>query len=75
MGYFVTRLGGRGKKLINSGNPDINYAYYCFTKHGMLPSQYTVLDDMEKAFIIAAIDLKLEADKERDKKLKKKARK
>ena len=41
----------------------------------MLPSQYAVLDDMEKAFIIAAIDLKLKADKERDKKLKKKARK
>ena len=41
----------------------------------MPPSQYAAFDDMEKAFVIAAIDLKLEADKERDKKLKKKARK
>ena len=37
----------------------------------MLPSQYAALDMFEKAFVIAAIDLKVEKDKEIAKKIKK----
>jgi len=36
-----------------------------------LPSQFLDLDQEEKAFIIAAIDLKIEAEKEQASKIKK----
>jgi len=37
----------------------------------MLPSQFLNLDQTEKAFLIAAIDLKLEAEKKEQSKIKK----
>jgi hypothetical protein len=37
----------------------------------ILPSQFLDLDQTEKAFIIAAIDIKIEAEKEEAKKIKK----
>ena len=46
-----------------------NYAYYCLHKLRITPRQFDEMDRQEKAFIIASIDLKVEADKEQQKKL------
>lgn len=40
----------------------------------MLPSQYLSLDVQEKAFIVAAINIKIEKEKEEAKKLKAKSK-
>jgi len=41
----------------------------------MLPSQFLALDRREKAFIVAAIEIKVEEDKKREKQIKKPTRK
>ncbi len=41
----------------------------------MLPSQFLELEENEKAFVIASIKLKLEADKKAKKEAEKKSRK
>lgn len=38
----------------------------------MLPSQFLELDEREKAFVIAAIRIKLDNDRKRERELKKK---
>ncbi|MEG6512842.1 hypothetical protein [Desulforamulus ruminis] len=38
-------------------------AYYCLHKLRLLPSQYLALDRQEKAFIIAAVQIKTEKEK------------
>ncbi len=40
----------------------------------MLPSQFAALDFFEKAFVIAAIDLKAKRDQEESKKIKRKGK-
>lgn len=40
----------------------------------MLPSEFTNLDKQEKAFIIAAIQIKIENDKKKEKELERKAK-
>ncbi|MBR2504678.1 MAG: hypothetical protein IKB61_01900 [Elusimicrobiaceae bacterium] len=49
-----------------------NYAYYCLHKLKITPRQFDEMDRYEKAFIIAAIDIKLEKDDKEAKKLKSK---
>ncbi len=49
-----------------------NYAYYCLHKFKMLPSAFLELDEEEKAFIIAAIDIKLAQEKKERDRIKKK---
>ncbi len=41
----------------------------------MLPSQFLTLDRQERAFIVAAIEIKVEEDKKREKQIKKPTRK
>lgn len=41
----------------------------------MLPSQFLALDRQEKAFIVAAIEMKIEEDKKREKQIKKPTKK
>lgn len=41
----------------------------------MLPSQYMNLDQEEKAFVIAAIQIKIESDKKRQNEMERKAKK
>ena len=48
------------------------YAYYCFLKFGMLPSTFVNLPFSEMAFVIACIDKKIEADREEERRMKKK---
>lgn len=40
-----------------------NYAYYCLHKLKILPSVFLDMENQEKAFVIAAINKKVEADK------------
>lgn len=41
----------------------------------MLPSQFLALDRQERAFIVAAIEIKVEEDKKREKQIKTPTRK
>nr|DAU10369.1 MAG TPA: hypothetical protein [Caudoviricetes sp.] len=41
----------------------------------MLPSQYISLDENEKAFIIAAIQIKIDAEKKKAKEMERKSKK
>lgn len=44
--------------MIEGGDRDAVYAYYCFHKFGMPPSRFAEMSSREKAFIAAAIQLK-----------------
>ena len=41
----------------------------------ILPSQFLAMEEAEKAFVIAAIDIKAENDKKKEKELQRKAKK
>ena len=49
-----------------------SYAHYALQKLHILPSQFMELDRADKAFIIASIDLRVEAEKKEAKKAQKK---
>ncbi len=57
------------------GDPESNYAYYCLHKLRMLPSQFLGLPIRERAYVIAAIDVKTENDKKEAAKIKSRKRK
>lgn len=50
---------------------EANYAYYCLHKFKLLPHDFLALDPYERAFIIASIDIRVESEKEQERKLKK----
>ncbi|MBN1042512.1 hypothetical protein DVW07_10625 [Clostridium botulinum] len=60
---------------MNEGDSDSNYAFYCLHKLKILPTQFVNMSRQEKAFVIAAIDIKVANDKERAKEAERKARK
>lgn len=66
--------GGRSKKLIEEGDGEANYAYYALHKLHILPSVFLSMDEQEKAFVIAAIMLKMENDKKEKKKAESKSK-
>lgn len=45
-------------------------AHFCLQKLHILPSVFLNLDEQEKAFVIASIQLKIEADKKAAEKVK-----
>ncbi len=49
-----------------------NYAYYCLHELNITPKRFMYMDECEKGFIIACIDLKLESEKKERAKMKKK---
>ena len=53
--------------MIKSGDAMANYAYYALHKLHIRPREFLDMDQREKAFIIAAIDLRIEAEKSRKK--------
>ncbi|MBE6070685.1 MAG: hypothetical protein E7208_01875 [Clostridium butyricum] len=59
---------------MNEGDSESNYAYYCLHKLKILPSQFISMSREEKAFIIAAIDIKVEDDKKKAKEAERKAK-
>ncbi len=54
------------------GDAKSNYAYYVLHKFHILPSAFLALSREEQAFVMAAIDVRLEREKEEQKKIKKK---
>ena len=48
-----------------------NYAYYCFHKLKLLPSQFDALPIREKAMVIAFIKVRIEAEEREQAELKK----
>ena len=48
-----------------------NYAYYCFHKLKLLPSQFDALPIREKAMVIAFIKTRMEAEEREQAKIKK----
>lgn len=55
-------------------DPEANYAYYALLKFHILPSVFAQMDEKEKAFVIASINIKSKHDKEREKKAKQAAK-
>jgi hypothetical protein len=52
-----------------------NYAYFALHKLKITPRQFDEMDNYEKAFVIASIQIKWEHDKEQEKEMKKAKRK
>lgn len=46
------------------------FAHYCLHKLHMLPSSFMELEQQEKAFVIASIKIKMEAEKAESEKIK-----
>jgi len=55
------------------GDPDANYAHYCLQKFGWEPSKFLGLPPLERAFVIASIDIRIDAERKKDAELKRKA--
>ncbi len=53
---------------------EANVAYYCLHKLHRWPHEFLALDIQERAYVVAAIDMKLEKDKKEAQKLKSKKR-
>lgn len=51
---------------------DANYAYYCLHKLRITPGQYMAMDRRERAFIMAAIDIRIKNEKKEAKKMRSK---
>ena len=64
----------RGKKLINGGDNEAAYAHYALHKLKIRPSEWIEMEESEKSFIIASINIVIEAEKEEEKKAERKAR-
>jgi hypothetical protein len=43
--------------MIEGGDSEAVYAYYCFHKFGMPPSRFAKMSIKEKAFIAAAVEI------------------
>ncbi len=54
---------------------EANFAYYALLKLHILPSAFLALEGNEKAFIVAAIKVKMESDRKREKEMERRANK
>ena len=50
------------------------YAAYCFHQFGMLPSEFNKLGKRDLAFIMSAIDIKVERERKEQEKMKRRKR-
>lgn len=57
------------QKLICEGDGEANIAYYCLHELHLTPSAFYALPRRERAFIIAAIDVRVEAEKKKQKEI------
>lgn len=51
------------QKLIEEGDGEANIAYYCLHELHLTPSAFLALPRKERAFIIAAIEIRVEQEK------------
>ncbi|RTQ91636.1 hypothetical protein EKG35_13290 [Lysinibacillus telephonicus] len=59
---------------MEDGDSDANIAHYVLHKLRLLPSQYLNLPRLEKAFVIASIQVKIEAEKKARKEAERKGK-
>ena len=57
------------------GDPEANFAHFCLQKFGWEPSKFMNLPVKERAFVIASIKTRIEAEKKKEAELKAKAAK
>lgn len=57
------------------GDPEANFAHFCLQKFGWEPSKFLDMPLRERAFVIASINVRCEAEKKREAELKAKMRK
>lgn len=55
------------------GDPEANFAHFCLQKFGWEPSKFLDLPIKERAFVIASIKTRIEAEKKKEAELKAKA--
>lgn len=60
------------KKLIRANDAEMNLAHFALQKLHILPSALDALDEKEKAFIYASIQVRIEEEKKQASKIKKK---
>ncbi|MBD5089359.1 MAG: hypothetical protein HDT30_11225 [Clostridiales bacterium] len=60
---------------MEEGDGEANYAYYALHKLHIRPSEWCAMETNERAFIIAAIQIKIEAEKKERKKAERSAKK
>ncbi|MDE6909066.1 MAG: hypothetical protein K2P44_01095 [Lachnospiraceae bacterium] len=60
---------------MEEGDWEANFAYYSLLKLHILPSVFLAMDEQEKAFVVAAVKLKMEADKKERKRIEAKSKK
>lgn len=60
--------------MIEEGDWEANFAYYALLKLHILPSVFLGMDEQEKAFVVAAIKVKMEDDRKKEKEMKRKAK-
>lgn len=56
------------------GDPEANYAHFCLQKWGWEPSKFLDLPVLERAVVIASINVRCEAERKKEAELKQKAR-
>ncbi|MBQ3551243.1 MAG: hypothetical protein IJA41_09740 [Clostridia bacterium] len=59
---------------MTEGDPEANYAYYALHKFRWKPSEFLAMDPYEQAFVIAAIDVRVEKEKQEAAAAKRKAK-
>ncbi|MBP3448370.1 MAG: hypothetical protein J6K51_05065 [Clostridia bacterium] len=57
------------------GEAEANYAYYALHKFRWKPSEFLALDPYEQAFVVAAIDVRIDKEKKEAAAAKRKANK
>ena len=57
------------------GDPEASFAHFCLQKFGWAPSKFLDLPDSEQAFVIASIQVRIDAERKQEAELKAKARK
>ncbi|MCI8336499.1 MAG: hypothetical protein HFI72_05005 [Peptococcaceae bacterium] len=58
---------------MEEGDSEANVAYYCLHELHLLPSEFLQLDRRERAFIIAAIEHRIEQEKKKEKGMRRKS--
>lgn len=60
--------------MIEEGDWEANFAYYALLKLHILPSVFLGMDEQEKAFVVAAIKVKMADDRKKEKEMKRKVK-
>lgn len=59
---------------MEEGDGEANFAYYALHKLHILPSVFSEMEEQEKAFVIAAIQIKMENEKKERKRAESKTK-